>query len=216
MRILPFGVGLEVLISFLRGVRLCVAVIIALPIATPKERMNDAGYALGTVTNLSGWPTGFAFILSMQAVHWTIGYVDGKVHHEKLRVLIEHCYSGYDCAVHISEEASNAAVAVPYAIAGAIFIAGVLGTGTFPCFLWGWLEYVIADGMLRCAAVNISLAFCMGNDLEGLVNGSIGQPMAQIFYNSFGKGPTLGLWIVIVLVQYTMGSSAVSAPVLRG
>lgn len=37
----------------------------------------------------------------------------------------------FDSSVHISEEASNAAVAVPWGIVGAIAIAGVLGTGKF-------------------------------------------------------------------------------------
>lgn len=36
----------------------------------------------------------------------------------------------FDSSVHISEEASNAAVAVPRAIVSAIAIAGVLGLGT--------------------------------------------------------------------------------------
>ena len=53
----------------------------------------------------------------------------------------------FDSAVHISEEASNAAIAVPWAIVGAIFVAGVLG----------W-------------AINVSLAFCMGTDLESIVD----------------------------------------------
>jgi hypothetical protein len=35
----------------------------------------------------------------------------------------------FDSSVHISEEASNAAVAVPWAIVGAISIAGLLGWG---------------------------------------------------------------------------------------
>ena len=35
----------------------------------------------------------------------------------------------FDSSVHISEEASNAAVAVPWAIVYAIGIAGVLGWG---------------------------------------------------------------------------------------
>jgi len=35
----------------------------------------------------------------------------------------------FDSSVHISEEASNAAVAVPWAIVSAIGIAGVLGWG---------------------------------------------------------------------------------------
>lgn len=35
----------------------------------------------------------------------------------------------FDSSVHISEEASNAATAVPWAIVNAIAIAGVLGLG---------------------------------------------------------------------------------------
>lgn len=35
----------------------------------------------------------------------------------------------FDSSVHISEEASNAALAVPWAIVSAISIAGVLGLG---------------------------------------------------------------------------------------
>lgn len=38
----------------------------------------------------------------------------------------------FDSSVHISEEASNAAVAVPWAIVTAIGIAGVLGWGDRP------------------------------------------------------------------------------------
>ena len=36
---------------------------------------------------------------------------------------------GFDSAVHISEEATNAATAVPWAIVGSITVAGVLGVG---------------------------------------------------------------------------------------
>ena len=36
----------------------------------------------------------------------------------------------FDSSVHISEEASNAAVVVPWAIVSAIGIAGLLGLGT--------------------------------------------------------------------------------------
>ena len=39
---------------------------------------------------------------------------------------------GFDCSVHISEEVSNAAVAIPWAIVGGIGISGVLGWGNQP------------------------------------------------------------------------------------
>ncbi|KAI0341281.1 APC amino acid permease [Trametopsis cervina] len=148
------------------NVLLCLAVIIALPAATPSEFKNKASYAFGNFTNLNGWPSGFAFILGFQAPLWTI--------------------CSFDSSVHISEEASNAAVAVPWAITGAIAIAGILG----------W-------------AINVSLAFCMGTDLNSIISSP--QPMAQIFLNSFGQKGALALWAIIVLVQYMMGSSMVLA-----
>ncbi|OBZ74436.1 putative amino-acid permease C11D3.08c [Grifola frondosa] len=149
------------------NVLLCLAVIIALPAATPKEFRNTAKFAFGgDFINLTGWPSGYSFIMSFLAPLWTI--------------------CSFDSSVHISEEASNAAVAVPWAIVGAIGIAGILG----------W-------------AINVSLAFCMGTDLEAIMSSP--QPMAQIFFNSFGQKGTLALWAIVVIVQFMMGSSMVLA-----
>ncbi|KAI0324638.1 APC amino acid permease [Cubamyces sp. BRFM 1775] len=89
------------------NILLCVAVIIALPAATPAEFKNTASYAFGGFANFYGWPNGFAFILSFLAPLWTIG--------------------GFDAPVHISEEASNARTVVPWAILSAVGISGVLG-----------------------------------------------------------------------------------------
>ncbi|KAG1728991.1 amino acid/polyamine transporter I [Suillus paluster] len=150
------------------NVGLCLAVMIGLPAATPKENMNSASYALANFTNLNGWPDGYAFILSFLAPSWTIG--------------------AFDSSVHISEESSNAATAVPWAIVSAIGIAGILG----------W-------------AINVSLAFCMGTDVDSLLNSPIGQPLAQIFFDRFGQNATLALWSIVVLAQYMMGSSMVLA-----
>ncbi|KAF8553643.1 amino acid transporter [Imleria badia] len=145
---------------------LCIAVIVGLPAATPKEYMNSPSFALGNVTNVNGWPNGYAFILSFLAPLWTI--------------------NGFDSTVHISEEAANAAIAVPWAIVGAVGIAGLLG----------W-------------AINVSLAFCMGSDLTTLINSP--QPMAHIFLNSFGQTGTLIIWSFVILGQYMMGSSMLLA-----
>ncbi len=49
----------------------------------------------------------------------------------------------------------------------------------------------------------------MGQDLEGLMNSDLGQPMAQIFLNGLGQEGTLVLWSFVILVQYMMGSSMV-------
>ncbi|KAG0692512.1 amino acid/polyamine transporter I [Suillus ampliporus] len=144
---------------------LCFIVIIALPIATPAEYRNSASFALGNFTNLYGWPSGFAFILSFMAPLYTIG--------------------GFDASVHMSEEASNAAIAIPWAITGSIAVSAVLG--------WG---------------INVTLAFCMGTDLSGVLSSPIGQPMAQILYNSFGQKMALVLWCLIISTMYMVGSNA--------
>jgi hypothetical protein len=47
----------------------------------------------------------------------------------------------------------------------------------------------------------------MGTDLEGLYDAD--QPLAVIFANSFGDKATLGIWAIVVVVQYMMGSSMV-------
>jgi amino acid transporter len=94
--------------------------------------------------------------------------------------------ASFDSGVHISEEASNAATAVPWAIVSAVGISGILGFG-----------------------INLALVFCMGTDLQALANSS--QPLAMIFLNSFGLKPTLGVWSIIILVQYMIGSSLLLA-----
>jgi len=48
----------------------------------------------------------------------------------------------------------------------------------------------------------MSLAFCMGTDLEAL-NASP-QPMAQIFLQGFGQKGTLAVWSFVVIVQYVV------------
>lgn len=104
----------------------------------------------------------------------------------------------FDSSVHISEEASNAAVAVPWAIVYAIGIAGVLGWGMLLPGIFGvtFLTYP--------TAINMALAFCMGTDLDAIMNSPIGQPMAEIFFNSFGQKGTLAVWAIVVIVQYVV------------
>ncbi|KAL4081536.1 amino acid/polyamine transporter I [Scleroderma yunnanense] len=138
---------------------LCLAMIIGLPVATHKQDMNNSSFALTTFENLNGWPDGFAFILSLIYPLWSI--------------------SGLDTSVHISEEASNAAVAVPWAIVSADIIAGLLGF-----------------------AVNLSLTFCMDTNIENILNSPIGQPMAEILFSRFGTKGTLALWSFVVIAQY--------------
>ncbi|KAI0089340.1 amino acid/polyamine transporter I [Irpex rosettiformis] len=144
---------------------LCLALIIALPISTPSDFKNDASYVFSSLPNLTTWPNGFAFVLSFLAPLWTIG--------------------GFDGPIHISEEASNARTAVPWAIVSSVGVSGLIG--------WG---------------INVVIAFNMGKNMENIMASSIGQPMATIFFNSFGTRSTLAIWSIVVAVQFTMATSA--------
>ncbi|KAF9007210.1 amino acid/polyamine transporter I [Cyathus striatus] len=152
------------------NVLLCLAVIISLPAASPDQFMNNAKYAFGNFTNfleVSGWPDGYAFILSFLYPLWTIG--------------------AFDSTVHISEEATNASVAIPWSILLSAVISAGLG--------WG---------------INVAFAFCMGKDIETILASPIGQPMATILFNSLGQKGTLAMWAFIVVVQFAIGTSIVT------
>ncbi|KAF7332989.1 APC amino acid permease [Mycena venus] len=144
------------------NIALVLVMIIALPAATPAELKNTAKYAFGGFENLTLWPSGYAFILSFLAPLWSI--------------------SGFDAGVHISEEARNANIAVPWAI---IYACGV---GTTLGFF-----------------VQISLAFCMGTDTIDILSSPVQQPMATILLNSFGKKGMLAVWAFIFVALFLAG-----------
>jgi len=56
-------------------------------------------------------------------------------------------------------------------------------------------------------AINVTLAFCMGSNIQALLDSNIGQPMAQIFYQSFGQKGTLAIWSIVVIVQSVIAGS---------
>lgn len=82
--------------------------------------------------------------------------------------------SGFESSATIAEEASNAAKAVPFAMVSSLLVATVTG----------W-------------AVIITIAFCMGPDVVSLVTSSLGQPMAQIAFNSLGKNGSIALLVFL-------------------
>ncbi|KAE8441191.1 hypothetical protein EG329_005791 [Mollisiaceae sp. DMI_Dod_QoI] len=141
---------------------LIAATIIALPIG--KHQRNDAHYIFAQTENLTTWPTGWAFMLSWLSPIWTIG--------------------AFDSCVHISEEAANAAKAVPYGI--------LMSIGS--CWILGFIIMIV-------------LAACINPDLEAVLGSSFGQPMAQIYYDAIGKHGTLGLMSLLMIVQFLMGLS---------
>ncbi|KIX94745.1 uncharacterized protein Z520_09435 [Fonsecaea multimorphosa CBS 102226] len=143
------------------------ATIIALPIGTASKR-NSASYIFTHVSNLTEWPSGWTFMLSWLSPIWTIG--------------------GFDSAVHISEEATNATKAAPL---GILFSIG-------SCWLFGWI----------CCIV---IAACMSQDLESILGSPFGQPMAQIYYDALGKNGALGFMALLMIVQFLMGVSILVA-----
>ena len=89
----------------------------------------------------------------------------------------------YDATAHITEEISNPEIKAPWAISLAMLFTYLAG------FLF-----------------NIVLCFCMGDPTE-ILSSSMEQPVAQIFYNSLGKGGaiffTVSALIIIKFVCFT-------------
>ncbi|EIN08575.1 APC amino acid permease [Punctularia strigosozonata HHB-11173 SS5] len=146
------------------NILLFLAVIIALPISTPRELINRPAYVFGHFENSSGWRDGVAFLLSFLSPLFATG--------------------GYDAPIHVSEEASNANVMVPRAMVIAICMASIIGWATV-----------------------IALVFCMGTDIAGIVGSPIGQPMAVIMFNSFGKKGVLAVWSILAITFYMAATS---------
>jgi len=138
--------------------------LIGLPASTPSEFKNTAKFAFGEFKNLTAWPNGYAFILSFLSPLWSVG--------------------GFDAGVHISEEALNANIAVPWAIICVTAIGCILGF-----------------------AIQVVVAFCMGTDTVSILSSPVGQPLATILLNSFGKRGTLAIWSFVILAQFMAGCS---------
>jgi amino acid transporter len=117
-----------------------------------------AKVAFTQLDNLSGWSNnGMAFLLSLTSVMWT--------------------HTGYDSAVHIAEETSNAARVVPLAIMSGVFMTSFTGF-----------------------ALAIVTTFSI-TDVMGTATTVLEVPMAQVLYDHLGKRGFLALWSFIIVVQ---------------
>lgn len=102
-----------------------------------------------------------------------------------------------------------------------------MGCRLFDCLgMCAWMGYVDSSRTMldlpltgsTLAAINLTLVFCMGTDLHGILNSPIGQPMAtvcqfllqvvnnavtlpQILFNSFRQRGTLVIWAFVIIVQ---------------
>lgn len=103
------------------------------------SKRNSGHFIFANVENLTTWPTGWAFMLAWLSPIWTIG--------------------AFDSCVHMSEEASNAAKAVPLGILSSIGMC------------WG-LGFVIV----------IVLAACMDPNIDNVLGSSFGQPVSLPFF----------------------------------
>lgn len=144
-----------------------VITIIALPIGTGGSNINDAKYVFTNMDNGSDWPYGWTFMLGWLSAIWTIG--------------------AFDSCVHMSEEASNAATAVPFGILLSIGMCGILG-------------FLILAVMAACI-----------QDIPSILVTKFGQPMAQIYFDALGKKWTIAMMTLIFIVQWFMGLSIVVA-----
>lgn len=137
---------------------LILVTVIGVPIGA-RNSLNPASYPFTHFENLTGYNNGFAFMLSFLSAAWTI--------------------CSFDSAVSISEEATNAATAVPVAIVGAISIAGITG----------WLVLVI-------------MSLAMGPVLMDVYNSD--QPLALVYFNAYGTKGALAIWSFMCIAQILM------------
>lgn len=140
------------------NVLMVIVTCIALPLATPTEKRNPPSWVFGHFENLSDWPQGFTFILAFLVPVWTV--------------------NGFDSAVHISEETTDASKAVPRALLSVCL----------SCMILGWF----------CL---IAICFSMNRDVAAVYGTPLGQPMAQIYLDSFGKTGALAIWSCMLVLQ---------------
>ena len=120
----------------------------------------------------------------------------------------------------MSEEAANASVAIPTAIVcgsrkltNSPAYANQMGSIVATCTLgWGMdsRKYYSDLMVFYLLGVIIALAFCMGTDLNAILNSTTGQPMAQILYNSLGQRGALVAWCLIIAGQYVLSAHLVA------
>ncbi|KAL8285716.1 hypothetical protein RB600_009925 [Gaeumannomyces tritici] len=137
---------------------LIVAIVVVLLLGTRSCRGgNDARVVFAEVRNLTGWSPVLAFLSPI----WTA--------------------AGCDSCVHMSEEASNAARAVPLAIMLSVGLSGPLG-------------FVVVATIAACIT-----------DVEAVLATPFGQPMAQVYYDALGKQGTLAFMAFLLAAQFFMG-----------
>ncbi|KAK5121336.1 hypothetical protein LTR85_005502 [Meristemomyces frigidus] len=136
-------------------------ILFALPIyAKDTGNYNSARRMFTAEDNQTAWSnSGFVFLLSFLVPCW--------------------CISGYDSAVHLSEETENAAHVVPWA-------------------MWISCLSVAITGY----AFNAVIAYS-ATDIDAIFASSLGQPLGAILVLTMGNGPfTKLLWLCTVISNF--------------
>jgi amino acid transporter len=145
-----------------------VITVIALPIGAKNNGDLQSAHTVFTeVQNNSGWPTGWTFFMSWMCAIWTIG--------------------AFDSCIHMAEEASNAAKAVPLGIVLSIGMCGIVGF-----------------------AVMAIIAACIP-DYQAVMESPFGNSMTQIYFNALGRNWATGIVALLAVIQWFMGLSIVIA-----
>ncbi|KAF7347019.1 putative amino-acid permease C11D3.08c [Mycena venus] len=185
------------------NVALILVMIIGLPAATSTDLRNSAKYAFGNFENSGFSPASAIHPMiksgSNSLAQWLCFHFKfpGSIVVHRLVFTVRKggisCslvsnQGGFDVGVHISEEARNASIAVPWAI---VSVTGI--------------------GCLLGFAVQISVAFCMGKDTITILSSPVQQPMATILLNSFGKTGMLVIWAFIFIALFMSGVSLLTS-----
>ncbi|EJT74723.1 hypothetical protein GGTG_08561 [Gaeumannomyces tritici R3-111a-1] len=195
---------------------LIVATVVALLLGTrSRGGGNDARVVFAEVQNLTGW----SLILAFLSPIWTAGGYDSCVHSELAGtpdVRRCMCESSREKLEIVSEEASNAARAVPLAIMLSVGLSGLLG-------------FVVVAAIAACITdVEAVLATPFGQPVRRLslplldayiyyqsALGGEAKPikkknkkkkqMARVYYDALGKQGTLAFMAPLLAAQFFMG-----------
>lgn len=94
----------------------------------------------------------------------------------------------FDSCLHMSEEAKNPTKSVPFGIVSSISV----------CWILGFFIMIVINA-------------CITKDLESVIGTELGQPLAQVFYDSLGKKWAIAFISLTAVCQFLMGASVLTA-----
>lgn len=152
------------------NITLLIIFCVAMPVGLKNkgQKLNTASFVFGDTTNITDWQYGWSWLLTWMAPIWVCSAIDG--------------------CIHLAEEASNAATAVPF------------GLITSTMFTW-----------LSGFAVMAIVAAVITHNFDHIIETPTGQPMTQLFLDTLNERWALGLMIFMTVFQYLVGLAIVTA-----